>query len=478
MPGDDNNPFNDILVQLNGATFSSSSVLKIQGNSSLDGDQLTVNGIGTGQQFDPGQITVASYSYVPGRYQGDGYWYAPPHFGILNFSGIDGAFTSFVIIGFTEDGILLDISGSYIGYASRPNGNTGYILSLDGFSPGNFDFPVTFGYDPFVYHLDPVCFAEGTRIETIAGPVAVEALAIGDAVLTASGAVRPVKWVGHMSVRPSRHARPGEVHPVLVRAHAFGADMPSRDVRLSPGHAVFVDGVLVPVGFLVNGATIVQEEVEQVRYFHVELDSHDVLLAEGLPCESYLDDGNRSSFTNAGESVRLYGRLDPKSWDDACAPMIAAGPQLVEIQQRLHARAEALGWVRQEDAGLVLVADAVEIAPAHVVGNRYWFAVPAASELTLRSNSGVLGQVVPGLGDGRRLGVAVSRLLMDGEPVDLKSGKFGAGFYPAEMHGDHGWRWTDGNARLGLEIASPVMIEVELAMVAPSWSRAPLRVAA
>lgn len=319
--------------------------------------------------------------------------------------------------------------------------------------------------------LSALCFAEGTRIETPEGPVAVEDLAEGQQVRTASGVARPIRWIGQMLSRPDRHPRPWEVQPVRVTAHAFGPGMPAQDVRLSPGHAVFVDGVLVPVGHLVNGATIVQEQVEQIRYFHVELDSHDVLLAEGLPCESYLDDGNRASFANADGFTDLHGRLDPKSWDDACAPLVAAGPQLTEIQQRLHARAEALGWTRSEAADLRIEADGVAIAPVHAAGNRYWFAVPATQALTLRSNHGVLAHLVPGLGDGRVLGVAVAELRIDGMGVDLDDPAFGAGFYPPERHDALGWRWTDGAAVLHRPLNAPAMVEVALAMVAPSWVR-------
>ncbi len=187
--------------------------------------------------------------------------------------------------------------------------------------------------------LTAACFAEGTAISTPAGEVAIEDLRAGDMAITVSGAVRPIAWIGQSTVRPRKHPRPHEVNPVRIRKGAFGEGLPVRDLVLSPGHAVFVEGVLIPVGHLVNGATIVQEEVERIRYFHVELDSHDVLLAAGLPCETYLDDGNRATFANAGESVELFGRLDPKSWDDACAPMVAAGPQLTEVQLRLLARA-------------------------------------------------------------------------------------------------------------------------------------------
>ena len=75
---------------------------------------------------------------------------------------------------------------------------------------------------------------------------------------------------------------------------------------LSPGHAVCVNAVgevFIPIDHLINGATITQVEADEVTYWHVELESHDVLLAEGLGCESYMDTGNRAFFG------REYGRL-------------------------------------------------------------------------------------------------------------------------------------------------------------------------
>ena len=85
-----------------------------------------------------------------------------------------------------------------------------------------------------------------------------------------------------------------------IAAHAFGADMPHRDLLLSPDHAVHVDGVLVPVRHLANGMTVAPKEVAEITYYHLELDRHDVLLANGLPCESYLDTGNREAFAGGG----------------------------------------------------------------------------------------------------------------------------------------------------------------------------------
>ncbi len=139
------------------------------------------------------------------------------------------------------------------------------------------------------------CFAAGTAIMTPTGPAAVEDLAAGDIVLTASGAAHPVQWVGSSHMRCDRHPTPSRVMPVQVVAGAFGPSLPARDLFLSPEHAIYHDGVMIPVQCLVNGGTIRQVPARAMSYYHVELPQHDVLLAEGLPAESYLDTGNRQA---------------------------------------------------------------------------------------------------------------------------------------------------------------------------------------
>jgi hypothetical protein len=459
-----------------------------------------------------GAITVMSSQYVAGHWDNNHTNYTPPVFGVIAFANA-GSFTwgngntypnLYAIRGFGEDGRSIivqkinqqtiqgtSISKDNINFNADNdlniymNGNA-FVLSLDELTPFDTlgiaanvvlgtsyqfvsDASVISEFTDGVTTELAVCFAEGARIATPAGPVAVEDLVEGGLVLTASGAARPIKWIGQMLSRPATHPHPHEVQPVRVKAGAFGPGLPTQDLRLSPGHAIYVDGVLVPVGLLVNGATIVQEAVEQIRYFHVELDSHDVLLAEGLPCESYLDDGNRSIFANADGHAVLNGRLDPQSWDDACAPMVGAGPQLITIQQRLYDRAVELGWVRTEEAALTIEADGAVIAPLRVSGNRAWFRLPAAATLRLRSRAGVLAHVMPGLEDRRRLGVAVTELRLDGEALALDDVAFGQGFHPVEQHDGEGWRWTDGDASLGLSLAAPATIEVAFVMVAPSW---------
>ena len=103
------------------------------------------------------------------------------------------------------------------------------------------------------------CFRAGTRIRTERGEVLVEDLKRGEPVLAHGGGGRlipqPVVWIGRRSVDCRRHSKPELVWPVRVRAGAFGAGQPGRDLWLSPDHAVFVDDVLIPVRLLINGAT-------------------------------------------------------------------------------------------------------------------------------------------------------------------------------------------------------------------------------
>jgi hypothetical protein len=139
------------------------------------------------------------------------------------------------------------------------------------------------------------CFAAGTRILTAGGEVPVEELTVDTHVPTAAGRLGRVIWLGHQRAT-------GPL--VRVRVGAFGNYTPVRDLLLSPDHAVFADGVLVPVRYLLNGSTIVQEPVDEVTYYHVELAAHDVIRADGLPCESYLDTGNRAAFANPEIAAR------------------------------------------------------------------------------------------------------------------------------------------------------------------------------
>jgi collagen type I/II/III/V/XI/XXIV/XXVII alpha len=187
------------------------------------------------------------------------------------------------------------------------------------------------------------CFVAGTRIATPHGDVPVESLNIGDTVKLAGGGNAAVLWLGHRRVRCTRHTRPRDVWPVRVRAGAFAAHKPGRDLWLSPDHAVFIAGVLVPIRHLLNGASIAQIPLPTVAYHHVELAHHDVLLAESLPCESFLDAGNRAAFANGTAWTELYPDFCQRRHDaEGCAPRLLAGPRLAHIRRALSLRAASL----------------------------------------------------------------------------------------------------------------------------------------
>ena len=184
--------------------------------------------------------------------------------------------------------------------------------------------------------IPPICFVTGTRISTSRGEVAVEGLQVGDMAHTASSGLRPVVWIGHREIDKPAHRQA----PVRVRAGAFGPDLPARDLFLSPGHPVLVGadadhegGVLVPVMCLINGTTITREPVASVTYWHVELDAHDILLAEGLPAESYIDGGDRAFFSEASDHALHNPDFVVPGWDGRCRPVAVDGP-LVETERR------------------------------------------------------------------------------------------------------------------------------------------------
>jgi len=164
--------------------------------------------------------------------------------------------------------------------------------------------------DPSNSHLC-VCFLMGTHILTPNGEVAIESLTSGDLVSTVGGHPRPAKWVGRMSFerRVNEPWHP-EVLPILVERGALDGVLPLRDLYVSDAHCFLINGLLVPAIHLVNGRTIrkcASYEADKIEYFHIELDSHDVVFANGAPAETLQGNTNRRNFDNFDEYVQLYG---------------------------------------------------------------------------------------------------------------------------------------------------------------------------
>jgi len=371
----------------------------------------------------------------------------------VSLSGTSGTSNTLTI---TESGNVLSFALSGITFTSGNNSET-YYVRTQGDGAGGTE----------VFLSDVVCYAAGTRLMTATGEVAVEDLAAADLMVTLDGEARslqPVTWIGYRKVDLAAHSRPELVAPVRIRRHAFGADMPRRDLLLSPDHAIYVDGKLVVARLLLNGMTITQEFASPtVEYYHVELPRHAVLLAEGLPAESYLDTGNRAMFANAGLALVLHPDFGVshgiRTWeDDACAPLATAPAEIEPIWRTLAERAEALGYAAPRhalsaDPDLHLLVDGRRVQPITVTNGRHLFQLPRrAASIRLVSRASAPTDFAPYREDRRRLGVAVGRLVLrlgaELREIPVDHPALVHGWHRVEREGREIRRWTDGDAHL------------------------------
>ena len=292
----------------------------------------------------------------------------------------------------------------------------------------------------------PACFCAGARLLTERGEVAVEALRVGDRLITVSGEARPVIWMGRRRYDCAGDPHPELIWPVVVERGALGDDAPARDLWLSPEHCLYVENRLVQVKRLVNGASVRQVACDRVDYWHVELERHDAIFAEGLAAETFLDAGNRANFESA-DVVTLHPRFAPKSLADACAAFLEAGAPLTALRARLAERAATLGYQWEGEPDLHVRADGVRIEPIALPQRRWAFVLPPTTRsAALISRVWRPAWADPASGDDRQLGVCVSALQVDGRDLRLDDAGLAEGWNGFER--DHGHRWTTGAAQL------------------------------
>ena len=243
--------------------------------------------------------------------------------------------------GIPASGATLTSSGNSL---TIHEGGSNYTLNISSSTPG-----FTLVNDGGVVELLPdiPCFAAGTHILTPEGELRVEDIAVGDRVITmreGGPATRKVVWTGKRSVDIARHPEPELLWPVRILAGAFGPNMPERDLRLSPHHAVYVDGHFFEAQSLVNGVSVIVERTTRyITYHHIELEAHDVMLAEGLPAESFLNTGNRQVFEQGSAPVTLHPDFRPQGDDGFCVPMVREGEKLAALRAWLNERARIHG---------------------------------------------------------------------------------------------------------------------------------------
>jgi hypothetical protein len=231
--------------------------------------------------------------------------------------------------GGSVDGIPFALDGFYIWDWTPDGSNDGWTVSAN---PAALQVVEEGMGNP--------CYCRGTLILTPAGEVAVEALAIGDEILTVSGMARPIKWIGRRDYGSRFALGRSQIQPVCVMAGALADGVPRRDLWVSPNHALYLEGALIEAADLVNGVSIVQPgNRDLIEYFHIELESHDVIAAEGAPAETYIDGGNRGLFHNAHEYCVLYPE-EPHAEPCYCAPRLCEG----ELVERARAAITRRTW--------------------------------------------------------------------------------------------------------------------------------------
>jgi hypothetical protein len=190
------------------------------------------------------------------------------------------------------------------------------------------------------------CFLKGTRLRTATGERRIEDLAIGDLLPTVFGGLRPIQWIGRYPFRKSDPSKPWvkDALPVRIARSALAPDVPHADLYVTAAHCLLVDGALVPAEMLINGTTITRYEPEgdELEFFHVKLESHDVVYAEGLAAETlfHVDE----SFVNFADYLRRYGA--PATEDGRCAPLVPIGGR-AELKSRF--RSALSPWIDLRD---------------------------------------------------------------------------------------------------------------------------------
>lgn len=193
---------------------------------------------------------------------------------------------------------VTDSNGNVVGFIyDLHNANSAAFASVQGYVttfeivPGEtYTVVRTNGLVEADYDTFLTCFAQGTLIDTSRGPVAIEDLAIDDLVMTRDNGVQPIRWIGHSTV-----AGKGKFAPIRIKKGTLGN---TRDLRVSPLHRMLICGwraelmfgeaeVLACAKHLVNGDTIFADPCDQVTYFHLMFDSHQIISAESCPSESY-----------------------------------------------------------------------------------------------------------------------------------------------------------------------------------------------
>ena len=304
------------------------------------------------------------------------------------------------------------------------------------------------------------CFLPGTLILTDRGEVAVGKLQVGDTVTSMNGRQRRLSWIGQGRALATRGRRSAAT-PVIVRRGALSNNVPHCDLHITKGHSLYLDGVLIPVEELINHRSILWDDrAQEVTLYHLELDTHDVLLANGAPAESYRDDGNRWLFQNANTGWHL----PPKP---PCCAVMTSGNLVDAVWRRLLERCGPRANVPMtDDPDLHLMVDRRRVDATERAGNALVFTLPARFDAVRIVSRTVVPQEHGFARDPRRLGVALQRVVVRQATrfhvTEANDPRLVQGFHAFEPEND--FIWTDGNAVLPTELLAGFVGPVEIVL--------------
>ena len=303
-------------------------------------------------------------------------------------------------------------------------------------------------------------FAAGTLIATPGGNVPVEALVDGEMVHTGNGEILPVTRVAKRRFDLDRHPLADMVRPIRIMPNALADGVPAQPLIVAPDQLLAIDGVMVAARHVLNSTTIARVPASgMIVYFQPGLGNDGTLVAGAVVFESLPAAGSQSV--------------------DRDGPLAQGGPELEAIRVRLLARAKSMGFALTEEPALQLEIAGRHAPPEDLRDRIYSFNVPAqVSEVRLCSRSMVPLELIPGSIDGRRLGVAISRVVLaQGDvEVEVPIEQLGpTGFHQVEANAGGRWRWTDGYALLRLPATRTVTrLTLHTAMLTRYWANPPV----
>ncbi|MFV0408136.1 MAG: Hint domain-containing protein [Paracoccus sp. (in: a-proteobacteria)] len=259
-----------------------------------------------------------------------------------------------------DDGVLnqsntVDISGEAVDYSdnARFDDSLGGMGSLTLQSGGAAVSASSLTYE----NTNVACFTQGTLIETAEGERPIESLRAGDLVRTLDHGFQPIRWIGSRRVDAQELAGTPYLKPVQIRAGALSAQIPERDLLVSPQHRILVRSEIAQRMFgtreiligakhllVLDGVDIVEDPGELV-YVHMLFDRHEIVISNGAASESLFTgaEAMKSLSEGARAEIRLiFPEICGAGYIPQACRLLAPGRKGRKLAERHHRNRKSL----------------------------------------------------------------------------------------------------------------------------------------